>query len=85
MALRLSAWLGTSPDLWLDMQTQWDLWQAEQRPYPHIKTAGKAACVSQSDGRWRFADPLYRNLPGTDTRHQIGELRLIADILKNYI
>ena len=37
MALRLSAWLGTSPDLWLEMQTQWDLWQAEQRPTPHIK------------------------------------------------
>ena len=37
MALRLSAWLGTSPDLWLGMQIQWDLWQAKQRPTPHIK------------------------------------------------
>ena len=29
MALRLSVWLSTSPDVWLGMQTQWDLWQAE--------------------------------------------------------
>jgi addiction module HigA family antidote len=37
MALRLSAWLGTSPDVWLGMQTQWDLWQAEQQPSLKIK------------------------------------------------
>lgn len=37
MALRLSVWLGTTPDVWLGMQTQWDLWQAEQQPIPHIK------------------------------------------------
>jgi addiction module HigA family antidote len=24
MALRLSVWLSTSPDVWLGMQTQWD-------------------------------------------------------------
>lgn len=37
MALRLSAWLGTSPDIWLGIQTQWDLWQAQQQPMPDIK------------------------------------------------
>ncbi len=37
MALRLSEWLGTSPDLWLGMQTQWELWQAEQQPRPTIR------------------------------------------------
>ena len=37
MALRLSAWLGTSPDMWLGMQTQWDLWQAKKQPRPNIK------------------------------------------------
>ena len=37
MALRLSVWLGTSPDIWLVMQTQWDLWQAEQQPRPIIR------------------------------------------------
>jgi len=37
MALRLSSWLGTTPDVWLGMQTQWDLWQAQQHPGPKIK------------------------------------------------
>ena len=37
MALRLSVWLGTTPEVWLEMQTQWDLWQAEQHPRPNIK------------------------------------------------
>ncbi|MDP3279489.1 MAG: HigA family addiction module antitoxin [Nitrosomonas sp.] len=37
MALRLSAWLGTTPDVWLGMQTQWDLWQAKKLPKPDIK------------------------------------------------
>jgi addiction module HigA family antidote len=37
MALRLSQWLGTSPDVWLGMQSQWDLWQAEQQPVPKIQ------------------------------------------------
>ena len=37
MALRLSAWLGTSPDVWMGMQTQFDLWQAEQQPAPNIR------------------------------------------------
>ena len=31
MALRLSKALGTSPDMWLGMQMQYDLWQAKQR------------------------------------------------------
>lgn len=43
MALRLSAWLGTSPDMWLGIQTQWDLWQAEQQPKPNIRPLEKVA------------------------------------------
>lgn len=43
MALRLSAWLSTSPDMWLGMQTQWDLWQAEQLPKPNIRPLEKVA------------------------------------------
>ena len=30
MALRLSEALGTSPDLWIGMQSQYDLWQASK-------------------------------------------------------
>jgi addiction module HigA family antidote len=37
MAIRLSAWLKTTPDVWVDMQSQWDLWQAEQKPRPTIQ------------------------------------------------
>ena len=43
MALRLSAWLGTTPDVWLGMQTQFDLWQAEQQPSPKIKPLERLA------------------------------------------
>ncbi len=32
MAVRLSKALTTSPDLWLGMQIQYDLWQATQHP-----------------------------------------------------
>jgi len=39
MALRLAAWLGTSADSWLNMQTTYDLWQAEQQPRPMISAA----------------------------------------------
>jgi antitoxin HigA-1 len=43
MALRLSAWLGTSPELWLGMQTQWDLWLASKQPLPDIKPIKRLA------------------------------------------
>ena len=37
MALRLAEGLGTSPELWLGMQTAWALWQAKQKPRPHVE------------------------------------------------
>lgn len=37
MSLRLSAALNTSPDFWLKMQVQFDLWQAQQEKQPKIK------------------------------------------------
>jgi|ERR1700689_2932045 antitoxin HigA-1 len=42
MALRLAAALGTSPDLWMNMQAQHELWRARKsrqptvRPFPHV-------------------------------------------------
>ena len=42
MALRLSAWLGTTPEVWLGIQTQWDLWQAEHQPRPMIEPMVRA-------------------------------------------
>nr|WP_323032243.1 HigA family addiction module antitoxin [Brachymonas denitrificans] len=43
MALRLEALLGTSADMWLGMQSAYDLWQAEQLPRPEIVPLNIAA------------------------------------------
>lgn len=32
MSLRLSELLGTSPEVWLNLQNQYDIWQLEQQP-----------------------------------------------------
>ena len=37
MALRLAEALNTSPDMWLSMQTTYELWCAEQKPRPKVK------------------------------------------------
>lgn len=37
MAIRIAMLTGTSAESWLKNQMQWDLWQAEQRPRPHVK------------------------------------------------
>ena len=36
MALRLSLWLGTSAEFWLNMQVKYDLWHATQKGCPNI-------------------------------------------------
>lgn len=36
MALRLRDALGTSAEMWVNMQAQYDLWQAEKKPRPVI-------------------------------------------------
>lgn len=43
MALRLAAWLGTNPEVWLEMQTAHDLWLAEQKPLPDVAPLRLAA------------------------------------------
>ncbi|MEY4592154.1 MAG: hypothetical protein RIR18_1049 [Pseudomonadota bacterium] len=43
MALRLSAWLGTSPEVWVEMQAAWELWGAEQRGLPAVQPMRLAA------------------------------------------
>ena len=37
MALRLSDALGTSPELWIGMQSQYDLWQASQKGHQKLE------------------------------------------------
>ncbi|HEX8815328.1 MAG TPA: HigA family addiction module antitoxin [Terriglobales bacterium] len=46
MALRLSEAIGTSPELWLGMQSQYDLWQASKRKRAHLPRLAIAARVS---------------------------------------
>jgi addiction module HigA family antidote len=36
MAIRLEAGLGTSAEMWIGMQTAFDLWKARQRPKPKV-------------------------------------------------
>ena len=36
MAIRIAMLTGTTAESWLKNQVQWDLWQAEQRPRPHV-------------------------------------------------
>jgi antitoxin HigA-1 len=43
MALRLAEALGTSPDLWIGMQSQYDLWRASKRRRPKVSRLGTAA------------------------------------------
>jgi len=38
MALRLRDALGTSAEMWTNMQSNYDLWQAEQKPRPKVMT-----------------------------------------------
>ncbi len=37
MALRLSQSLGTSVEIWLNMQNQYDIWQAQHNPPQNVK------------------------------------------------
>ncbi|MGA3136189.1 MAG: HigA family addiction module antitoxin [Terracidiphilus sp.] len=43
MSLRLSDALGTSPTLWIDLQTQYDLWRASRKRRPKISLFDRAA------------------------------------------
>jgi len=37
MAPRLGVALGTSAEMWLGLQTDYELWQASQKPRPHVE------------------------------------------------
>lgn len=47
MALRLAAALGTSPELWMNMQSQYDLWQASRRKQPQVRRLNRALARSR--------------------------------------
>ncbi len=43
MALRLAAALGTSPELWMNMQVQYDLWRARRSRQPMVRRFPRVA------------------------------------------
>jgi addiction module HigA family antidote len=43
MALRLADAFDTEPEMWLDLQQQYDLWQAAQRRRPKVENFFRAA------------------------------------------
>jgi addiction module HigA family antidote len=43
MAIRLAAALGTSAELWMNMQSQYDLWRARQSRQPAVRRFAHAA------------------------------------------
>jgi antitoxin HigA-1 len=46
MSLRLSTALRTSPDFWLKMQIQHDLWQEQQKKQPKIRPFRRAELLA---------------------------------------
>ena len=69
MALKLSDALGTSPELWIGMQTQFDLWRASQRQHkrvapfsvgtahPRPRKTSSSSTPSRSRGKTRGSAP----------------------------
>jgi len=49
MALRLAAALGTSPDLWINMQAQYDLSRARRGTQPKVRRFPHAAGIGSED------------------------------------
>jgi antitoxin HigA-1 len=43
MAIRLGAALGTTPELWMNMQSQYDLWRARQGRQPAVHRLAQVA------------------------------------------
>ena len=43
MSLRLSAAFGTHAEIWYELQTDYDLWQASQKKQPRIELFRRAA------------------------------------------
>ena len=48
MALRLAAALGTSPELWMNMQTQYDLWRARRGRQPGVRPFARLSETHQA-------------------------------------
>ena len=48
MAIRLAAALGTTPELWMNMQSQYDLWRARRARQPSVRKFAHAAAAAET-------------------------------------
>jgi|SRR5579863_5025164 addiction module HigA family antidote len=48
MAIRLAAALGTTPELWMNMQSQYDLWRAQQGRQPAVRKFAHAVAAGEN-------------------------------------
>jgi len=49
MAIRLAAALGTTPEMWMSMQSQYDLWRARKARQPSVRRLANVADISERD------------------------------------
>jgi antitoxin HigA-1 len=47
MAIRLAAAFGTTPELWMSMQSQYDLWKARKTKQPAVRRLTNVADISE--------------------------------------
>jgi addiction module HigA family antidote len=90
MALRLEAALGTSAEMWLGMQTNYDLWQARKRA-PKVRsvavgTNGNSASLGSEQQRKPGVPPMFARLreaiAALCERHGVRELSLFGSVLR---
>jgi antitoxin HigA-1 len=89
MALRLEAVFGTSAEMWLSMQSTYDLWQARQQP-PKIKPVAASAMSSDAEPKGTVSgrlaamiDTLRVPIAVLCERHGVRELALFGSILRD--
>jgi len=51
MAIRLAVALGTTPELWMNMQSQYDLWRARQARQPAVRRFAHADFFKKRAGK----------------------------------
>ncbi|NLC35714.1 MAG: HigA family addiction module antidote protein [Alcaligenaceae bacterium] len=68
MALRLRDALGTSAEMWVNLQSNYDLWQAEQRPRPKVMSFREPAHACTSGSRPGQPQPVGHQRPSPGMR-----------------
>lgn len=67
MAMRLSRAFNTSPELWLNMQVAFDLWQVSHTSTAWQNVKAISTCESQRSGTFRSSSKEGPAVPGLDS------------------